>query len=148
MDLRSLLSLLRRDRVQFMHDEDRLNQVGYDLMAAAFEVYNEKGCGFLEDVYHECLERELTERKIVWASKPSVLIYYKGASLAKFYTPDLVISSEIIVELKAAKSLAPEHEAQLFNYLKATRKHVGYLINFGSHPKLEWKRFIVDHACD
>ena len=127
-----------------MHD-DVLKQAGYDLMAAAFEVYNEKGCGFLEEVYHECLERELTDRRIAWASKPSVLIYYKGAPLAKRYTPDLLVSSEIIVELKVAKTLAPEHEAQLFNYLKATRKRVGYLINFGAYPKLEWKRFIVDH---
>ena len=114
-------------------------------MAAAFEVYNEKGCGFLEEVYHECLERELTDRKVAWASKPPVLIHYKDKPLTKFYTPDFMVGSEIIVELKAATTLAPEHEAQLFNYLKATRKRVGYLINFGSHPKLEWKRFVVDH---
>jgi GxxExxY protein len=131
-----------------MHDDDRLNQAGYNVMAAAFEVYNEKGSGFLEDVYHECLERELTQRRMIWASKPPVLIYYKGEPLTRFYTPDLMVASEIIVELKTAKSLAPEHEAQLFNYLKATRKRVGYLINFGSFPKLEWKRFIVDHAGD
>jgi len=105
-------------------------QEGYNLMSAAFEVYNEKGSGFLEDVYHECLERELTRRHIQWSSKPTLLIYYKGEPLTKTYAPDLLVYSEIIVELKAAKALAPEHEAQLINYLKATRKRIGYLINW------------------
>ena len=125
---------------------EAFKQEGYDLMSAAFEVYNEKGSGFLEEVYHECLERELTRRRITWASKPTLLIYYKGEPLTKFYTPDLLIYSEIVAELKAAKALTAEHEAQLINYLKATRKRVGYLINFGSHPRLEWKRFVVDHC--
>jgi len=110
-------------------------QEGYDLMAAAFEVYNEKGSGFLEEVYHECFERELTRRSIAWNSKPVLLIFYKGEPITKTYQPDLLVFSEIIVELKAAKALVPEHEAQLINYLKATRKRVGYLINFGSHPR-------------
>lgn len=125
---------------------ERFEQEGYNLMSAAFEVYNEKGSGFLEEVYHECVERELTRRKIPWQSKPTLLIYYKGEPLTKFYTPDLEVYAEIIVELKAAKALTAEHEAQLINYLKATRKRVGYLINFGAHPKLEWKRFVVDHS--
>ena len=113
-------------------------------MSAAFEVYNEKGNGFLEEVYHECLERELTCRVIPWNSKPSLLIHYKGVPLTKYYVPDLVVYSEIVVELKAAKTLTAEHQAQLMNYLKATGKRVGYLLNFGSHPKLEWQRIIVD----
>jgi GxxExxY protein len=126
--------------------DDLFQQEGYNLMAAAFEVYNEKGSGFLEDVYHECMERELTRRNIQWNAKPTLLIYYKGEPLTKFYTPDLLVCSQIIVELKAAKALIPEHEAQVINYLKATRKRTGYLINFGSYPRLEWKRFVVDHA--
>ena len=125
--------------------DDLFQQEGYTLMSAAFEVYNEKGSGFLEEVYHECLERELTRRNIAWSTKPTLLIYYKGEPLTRFYTPDLLVYSEIIVELKAAKTLAPEHEAQLINYLKPTRRRVGYLINFASHPRLEWQRMIVDH---
>lgn len=117
-------------------------QEGYDLMKAAFEVYNDMGNGYLEEVYHECLECELTSRGIAWITKPPLQISYKGRLLRKRYYPDLVVSSEVIVELKAVKSLAPEHEAQLLNYLKATRKRVGYLVNFCSHPKLEWKRFV------
>jgi GxxExxY protein len=136
-------SLVSSGLIQAMKNE-RFEQEGYDLMSAAFEVYNEKGSGFLEEVYHECLERELTRRCIGWQSKPTLLIYYKGEPLSRYYTPDLLVYSEIIVELKAAKALTAEHEAQLMNYLKATRKRVGYLMNFGSHPKLEWKRFVVD----
>jgi GxxExxY protein len=121
-----------------------LQQEGYDFMTAAFAVHTEKGNGYLEDVYHECLEIELTARGIEWKSKPPLLIYYKGQPLKKSYFPDMLVFGEIVVELKALKALAPEHEAQLMNYLKASRKRVGYLVNFGSHPKLEWKRFIVD----
>jgi GxxExxY protein len=119
-------------------------QHGYDLMRAAFEVYNQIGNGYLEDVYHECLERELTLRGIPWVRKPGLAIVYKGQALSKRYYPDLVVHADVVVELKAARVLAPEHEAQLINYLKATRKRIGYLINFGAHPKLEWQRFIVD----
>jgi GxxExxY protein len=125
--------------------DELFKQQGYDLIAAAFDVYNEKGSGFLEEVYHECMERELTRRNMAWNTKPTLLIYYKGEPLTKTYSADLLVCSEIIVELKAVRTIAPEHEAQLFNYLKATRKRIGYLINFGSHPRLEWKRFIVDH---
>ncbi len=54
-----------------------------------------------------------------------------------------MVIGEIVVELKAVKALVPEHEAQLINYLRATGKRVGYLINFGSFPKLEWERFVL-----
>ncbi len=118
-------------------------QEGYDFMAVAFEVYNEMGSGFLEEVYQESLELELTERGIPFVAQPKLTIYYKGRPLKKHYEADLIIVGEIVVELKAHKTLAPEHEAQLLNYLKATRKRVGYLVNFGAFPRLEWKRLVV-----
>jgi GxxExxY protein len=118
-------------------------QQGYDFMAAAFEVHTEMGYGFLEDVYHESLELELTQRGISYISKPKLSLSYKGQPLKKLYEADLIVIGEIIVELKAIKALLPEHEAQLINYLRATRKRVGYLVNFGSFPKLEWKRFVL-----
>ncbi|HEY8995165.1 MAG TPA: GxxExxY protein [Lacunisphaera sp.] len=118
-------------------------QQGYDFMAAVFEVHNEMGHGFLEEVYHESLEHELSERSIPYTSKPKLSLFYKGKELKKQYEADLIVIGEIIVELKAVKALLPEHEAQLINYLRATRKRVGYLVNFGSFPKLEWKRFVL-----
>jgi GxxExxY protein len=118
-------------------------QQGYDLMGAAFEVYNEMGHGFFEEVYHEGLEMELTSRAIPFVSKTVLPLFYKGRPMTKYYQVDLIIVGEIVVELKAVRALVAEHDAQLINYLKATRKRVGYLINFGSFPKLEWKRLVL-----
>ena len=118
-------------------------QQGYDFMAAVFEVFNEMGHGFLEEVYHESLELELSQRGISYISKPKLTLCYKGQPLKKQYEADLIVIGQIVVELKAVKALATEHEAQLINYLRATGKRVGYLVNFGSFPKLEWKRFVL-----
>jgi GxxExxY protein len=111
-------------------------------MGAAFKVYNEMGNGYLEEVYQECLERELNARRMAFTAKGEPTIFYKGWPLKKMHIPDLVVLGEIIVELKAVKQLAPEHDAQLLNYLKTTEKPVGYLINFGSAGTLEWKRMV------
>jgi GxxExxY protein len=122
---------------------DLHQQAGYDFMAAVFDVHKEMGGGFLEEVYHESLELELTTRNIPFISKPTLTLYYKGHPLQKKYQADLIVVGEILVELKAVKALLPEHEAQLINYLRATRKRVGYLINFGAFPRLEWKRLVL-----
>lgn len=124
-------------------DTGLMQQQGYDFMAVAFEVYNELGNGFLEEVYQESIELELAERGIPYTTKPRLTLYYKGRPLKKHYEADLIVVGEIVVELKAAKALTAEHEAQLINYLKATRKRVGYLVNFGSFPRLEWKRMVL-----
>jgi GxxExxY protein len=120
-----------------------MEQEGYDLMGAAFEVYNVEGFGFLEDVYQECLEIELGMRKIPFESQTELKLFYKDRPLKKKYIPDFVVYEEIIVEIKAVKKLLAEHEAQLMNYLYATKKRVGYLINFGHSGELEWKRIII-----
>ncbi|MEN9638080.1 MAG: hypothetical protein RL077_6484 [Verrucomicrobiota bacterium] len=116
---------------------------GYALIGACFEVYNEKGSGFLEEVYQECLEMELTDRGIPFVTHPKLRLFYKGRPLQKTYEADLIVCGEIIVELKAVKAFLPEHEAQLINYLKATGKKIGYLVNFGAFPRLDWRRRIV-----
>ena len=115
----------------------------FAIQGAIFEVYREMGCGFLEAVYQECLERELASRGMCFRLKPSLEIQFKGKSLTKRYVPDLIVAEGIVVELKAVQRLAPEHEAQLLNYLRATRKKVGYLINFGASGRLEWKRMVL-----
>jgi len=118
-------------------------QEGYDFMAAVFEVHREMGNGFLEEIYHESLELELTDRAIPFISKPRLPVFYKGKALRKYYEADLIVIGEIIVELKAVKALTNEHDAQLINYLRATRKRVGYLVNFGTFPQLQWKRLVL-----
>jgi GxxExxY protein len=118
-----------------------LQQEGYDFMAAAFEVYNELGHGFTEDVYQEALELELSARGLPFQSQTELGISFKGQPLRRKFRPDLLVCQDIVVELKAVSALASEHEAQLLNYLKASGKPVGYLVNFGHRDKLEWKRF-------
>jgi len=119
-----------------------LQQEGYDFMAAAFAVYNEIGNGFTEEIYQEALEMELQDRKIPFVPQPELGICYKGKPLRKKFRPDLMVFSSIVVELKAVAFLTDEHKAQLLNYLKATGKPVGYLVNFGCREELEWKRFV------
>ena len=121
-----------------------LEQEGYDLMGAAFEVYNEMAPGFLEEIYQECLDVELKSRGIPFEAQPALNVCYKNENLKKTYRPDLFVFDGIVVELKAVKKLLPEHEAQLINYLKVTNKKVGYLINFGNPSELEWKRIILN----
>jgi len=112
-------------------------------MGAAFEVYNQVGYGMAEEVYQECLEIELNLRGIPFQSKRLLSLTYKQQPLLKSYVPDLFVFDAIVVELKAAKDLAIEHEAQLFNYLRIAKQPVGYLLNFGKRGELEWKRFVL-----
>src|SRR4051812_13069065 len=116
-----------------------LQQEGYKLMGAAFEVYNEQGYGMAEEIYQESLEIELQMREIPFHCKPELTPYYKGKPLKKRYIPDFFVYGQIIVELKAVSELVSDHEAQLFNYMRITRKPVGYLLNFGHKNTLEWK---------
>ena len=121
-----------------VHEEE-----GYHLMGAAFEVYNQLGYGMAEDVYQQCLEIECELRQIPWQSRPEMTLAYKGRWIDKRYFPDLFVYDAIVVELKAVKELAPEHEAQLFNYMRIARQPVGYLLNFGRQRELEWRRYII-----
>ena len=123
-----------------------LKEEGYRLMGAAFEVYNQQGHGLGEEIYQESLEIELESRGIPFSAKQELQAFYKGRLLKKRYVPDLVVFGEIVTELKAVSKLLPEHEAQLINYLRLTRRPIGYLLNFGHGDTLEWKRLIVTPA--
>jgi len=115
----------------------------YIIRGACFEVYTEKGCGFLEPVYQECLEIELRLRNVPFIAQAHLNLEYKGCILAQKFVPDLICYDRIIVELKAVSELADEHRAQVMNYLKATRLKLGFLINFGHYPKLEVERIVT-----
>ena len=114
----------------------------YKILGACFEVYKEKGCGFLEAVYQECLEIELSLQSIPFELQPNVSLAYKGHTLRQIYIPDLICFQKIIVEIKAVSVLDDAHRAQLHNYLKASGHRVGLLVNFGHHPKIEHERII------
>ena len=111
----------------------------YTVIGAAFEVSNELGSGFLEPVYQEALEIEFEERNIPFFAQPRAEIHYKNRILKKEYIPDFLCFDELIVEIKALKEITGIEESQVLNYLKATKKPLALLINFGA-PKLEWRR--------
>ena len=108
------------------------------IIGSAFQVINELGSGFLESVYEKAMLIALDDAGMsVQAQKP-VPVSYRGRPVGDFYA-DLLVEDKVIVELKAVRALAPEHEAQVINYLNATDIAVGLLINFGN-PRLEFKR--------
>ena len=115
----------------------------YAIMGACFSVYNDKGCGFLEPVYQECMEIELEFQDIPFTAQQELGLTYRGRQLKQTYRPDLICYGKIIVELKAVSQLVDEHRAQILNYLNATGHQLGLLINFGHHPKLESERIAL-----
>jgi GxxExxY protein len=129
-----------------MGTEILFREESYQIMGACFEVYSETGCGFLEAVYQECLAVEMAERKIPFVAQPRLQLTYKGRPLSQTYQPDFLCFDRVVVEIKAMKALADEHRAQIINYLKATDKQLGLLVNFGHYPKLESERFMNQSA--
>ncbi|MFV1963892.1 MAG: GxxExxY protein [Pirellulaceae bacterium] len=123
-------------------DEFLYKDESYRIIGACFEVYNEKGCGFLEPVYQECLEIELSLQGIPFDARKPLTLEYKGQRLKKTYEPDFVCFGKIVVEIKALSSLCDDHRAQLLNYLNATGMKVGLLVNFGHYPKLQYERMV------
>jgi GxxExxY protein len=112
------------------------------IIGAFYAVYSALGYGFLENVYVKALMIELTKRGLkVWDELP-IHVYYDGQLVGEYFA-DLVVNELIILEIKAAKALATEHEAQLLNYLNATPYEVGLLLNF--RPKPETKRRPFDN---
>lgn len=109
------------------------------ILEAAFEVSNELGTGFLESVYEQSLFIALKDKGIQVERQVAIKVFFRG-QLTGVFQADLVAENDIILELKAAKTLLPEHQAQILNYLKASGKQVGLLINFGQ-PRLAWMRF-------
>lgn len=115
----------------------------YVLVGAAMEVYNVLGNGFLDGVYQEAYEIELSKRAIPFGAQVPLRIHYKDQILKKEYRADIIAFERVIVELKAQEKLARADESQLLNYLNATKLQVGLLINFGAAKTLEWKRMVL-----
>jgi GxxExxY protein len=115
----------------------------YKIIGACFEVYKEKGCGFTEPVYQECLQIEFQRQAIPFVAQPILELEYKGTKLEQFFKPDFVCFGCIVVELKALSKLVDEHKAQVLNYLHALNFRLGLLVNFGHYPKLEYERIVV-----
>lgn len=108
----------------------RLNEISEQVIGAAIEVHKQLGPGLLESVYEVCMGQELALRGIKYQSQVSVPIIYKGTRLEADYRADLIVESQVVVELKAIEKLLAVHEAQLLSYLKLTSRRLGLLINF------------------
>ncbi|MBC8374138.1 MAG: GxxExxY protein [Planctomycetes bacterium] len=115
----------------------------YAIRGAVFEVYREMGCGFLEAVYQECMEKELARQEIPFEARKDLSLRYKDEPLDQVYKPDLFCYGQIVVELKAVKKTTPKHRAQVINYLKAANLHLGLLVNFGAYPKATIQRLVL-----
>jgi GxxExxY protein len=119
------------------------SEESYKIMGACFEVYKHMGRGFLEAVYQECLEIELADREIPFAAQRELRIAYKRRALRQRYKPDFICYDKFIIEVKVVTQITDEHRAQIFNYLRATGMRLGILVNFSSHPELEYDRIVM-----
>lgn len=114
----------------------------YAIIGACFEVYKDKGCGFVEPVYQECLSIELEHQGIPFVAQQQLDLYYRERKLSHIYKPDFVCFGKIVIEIKAVTKLVDEHRAQMMNYLKATGFQLGLLVNFGHYPGIEYERIV------
>lgn len=116
------------------------NEITEKIIGASYTVANALGNGFLEKVYENALVVELNLLGLKVESQRKLEVFYKDICVGEYFA-DLYVENEVVVELKSAKTLASVHQAQLLNYLKATKKKIGLLINFGS-AKVEIQRVI------
>ena len=122
----------------------RRDEQTHAIIGAAMEVHRQLGPGFLEAVYQAALAVEFAQRGIAFKDDIKLPVYYKGILLPCSYEPDFVCFESIIIELKALQAITGIEDAQLLNYLKATRLERGLLFNFG-RPSLEFKRLIFSN---
>ena len=114
----------------------------YSIIGACMDVHSELGCGFLESVYQEALEITFNEYRIPFIKEAEININFKNKVLDKKYYADFICYNKIILELKAVSALTEIHEAQVFNYLKATGYKLGILVNF-AEKSLVYKRIVI-----
>ena len=115
----------------------------YRIIGACFNVSKDKGHGFTEPIYQECLEIELAYQDIAFSAQAKLPLYYRGELLKHGFVPDFVCYGKIVLEIKAVAELTDEHRAQVLNYLNASGMRLGLLVNFGRHPRLEYERIVL-----
>jgi GxxExxY protein len=121
-------------------EERQHSEVTDAIICCFYNVYNGLGYGFLEKVYENSLAIELKGQGLIAVKQQPIATIYKGQIVGEYFC-DLLVENKVIVEIKASINLAPEHESQLLNYLKATDVEVGLLLNFGPKPEVRRKAF-------
>ena len=116
-------------------------ELTFKIRGCVYEVFRVLGAGFLEQVYQQALLQELAAQGLRAEGQRALEVTYKGNSVG-YYVADILVEDRVVLELKAAQSLTKAHEAQLLNYLKASGKRVGLLVNF-THPNAEIRRFVL-----
>ena len=114
------------------------------ILCCFYTVYNTLGYGFLEKVYENALLIELGKRGIKAQAQYPIAVLYNKKPVGEYFA-DILVEDAVIVEIKAARNLLPEHEAQLLNYLKGTEVEVGMLLNFGPSPQFKRRAFDNDN---
>ena len=122
---------MKEDKSNFLHSE-----ITDLIIKAYYQVYNKLGFGFLEKVYENAMMIELKRLDLKCEKQKPITVNYDGFNIGEYFA-DIIVNDCVIIELKAAEELAPEHEAQLVNYLKATEIEVGLLLNFGKEPRFK-----------
>jgi GxxExxY protein len=115
--------------IETIEPTEELDDLAHRVIGAAIEVHRHLGPGFLEGVYEEALAIELRLRGIPFERQKMIVVGFKGAAVGEGKL-DLLVNDRLIVELKAVESLSAIHKAQVISYLRATRLHLGLLINF------------------
>ena len=113
----------------------------YKIVGACMKVHRSLGSGFLEAVYQEALIREFESLKIPFESQVKLAVFYNGEKLKKYYIADFICYDKIIIEIKSVSKMPVVFYSQLKNYLTATKKELGMLVNFGE-PSLVYKRIL------
>lgn len=114
----------------------------YKIIGACFEVYKQKGVGFTEPIYQECLQIEMSLQGIPFVAQPELQLEYKGILMQQKFRPDLICYGKIVVEIKAVEKLVDVFRAQTLNYLNATAYDLALLVNLAHFPKLEYERLV------
>ena len=127
-----------------MKESYKHTKITEQIIKAYYTVYNTLGYGFLEKVYENAMVIELHKLGLGVKKQQNIKVFYDNQEVGDYYS-DLLVEEKVIVELKAAKNLCEEHEAQLLNYLKATDVEVGLLLNFGKEAQLKRKVFSKEY---
>lgn len=123
-----------------MNENYKHSNITKRIINAYYAVYNQLGYGFLEKVYERAMMIELPKHGLKCERQKNIKVYYNEIEIGDYYA-DIIVEDCIIIELKAVESIAPEHEVQLVNYLKATEIEVGLLLNFGQTPQFKRRVF-------
>lgn len=126
---------MKTDKSNYLHQD-----VTEKIIKAFYNVYNSLGFGFLEKVYENAMMIELISMNLTCEKQKQLEVFYKNLKVGEYFA-DIIVEDKVIIKLKAAEALIPEHQAQLLNYLKATQLEVGLLLNFGKTPQIKREIF-------